>query len=76
MWKENHYYATKEVMQSYNDGHRELPRNMNVSWFGRWLGAYFEFKGWKREDSTNGGIRKFSVSGFESKEDVNDNIDF
>lgn len=76
MWKENHYYATKEVMQSYNDGHRELPRNMNVSWFGRWLGAYFEFKGWKREDSTNGGIRKFSVSGFESKEDVNDDINF
>ena len=75
LWRENHFYATKEVMQSYNDGHRELPRNMNVSWFGRWLGAYFEFKGWKREDSTNGGIRKFSVSGFESKFN-DDNVDF
>ena len=44
-------------MTSYNDGHRELPRNMNVSWFGRWLGTYFDFKQWKK-DTTNGGIRK------------------
>ena len=35
-------------MTSYNDGHRELPRNMNVSWFKRWLGTYFDFKQWKR----------------------------
>jgi hypothetical protein len=75
-WKTDHFYATKEILQSYNDGSRELPRNMNVSWFGRWLGMYFDFKKWKREDTTNGGIRKFSVSGFEQKEDNNDEIAF
>jgi len=75
LWKNDHFYATKEIMQSYNDGHREMPRNMNVNWFGRWLGMYFEFKQWKREDTTNGGIRKFSVSGFLEKDDSND-IDF
>lgn len=77
LWRSGHYYATKEIMQSYNDGHRELPRNMNVSWFGRWLGAYFEFKQWKREDTTNGGVRKFCVLGFKDKEDIkDDDIDF
>ena len=75
LWRSGHYYATKEIMQSYNDGHRELPRNMNVSWFGRWLGAYFEFKQWKREDTTNGGIRKFCVTGFEDKEENNNDDD-
>ena len=68
LWKSDHYYTTKEIMQSYNDGSREIPRNMNVSWFGRWLGMYFDYKQWKREDTTNGGVRKFSVSGFEEKE--------
>jgi len=29
----------------------------------------------KREDSTNGGIRKFAISGFESKKNDND-LDF
>lgn len=67
-WKSDHYYTTKEIMQSYNDGSREIPRNMNVSWFGRWLGMYFDYKQWKREDTTNGGVRKFSVSGFQEKE--------
>lgn len=75
LWRVDHFYATKEIMQSYNDGHREMPRNMNVNWFGRWLGMYFEFKEWKREDTTNGGVRKFSVSGFQEKEEVS-NIDF
>ncbi len=73
LWKPDHFYTTKEIKDVYNDGHRELPRNMNVSWFGRWLGMYFDFKQWKREDTTNGGIRKFSVSGFEVKEDADDN---
>lgn len=68
LWQENQFYTTKEIMQSYNDGSREIPQRMNVSWFGRWLGMYFEYKKWKREDTTYGGIRKFSVSGFESKE--------
>lgn len=76
LWRENHFYTTKEIMQSYDDGVREKPRNMNVSWFGRWLGMYFEYKEWKREDTTNGGIRKFSVSGFESKVEINEDIAF
>jgi uncharacterized Zn ribbon protein len=77
LWKPDHFYTTKEIKDAYNDGHRELPRNMNVSWFGRWLGMYFDFKQWKREDTTNGGIRKFSVSGFEIVENDDDNgIDF
>jgi hypothetical protein len=76
LWQENHFYATKEIMSAYNDGHREVPRSMNVSWFGRWLGTYFDFKQWKREDSTNGGIRKFAVSGFKSKKIENDDVPF
>ena len=73
LWKNDYFYTTKEIMQSYADGSREMPRNMNVSWFGRWLGTYFEFKQWKREDTTNGGIRKFSINGFITEvEDEND----
>lgn len=76
LWKNNHYYTTKEILQSYNDGTRELPRNMNVSWFGRWLGMYFDFKKWKREDTTYGGVRKFMILGAEEKEDKSNEIDF
>ncbi len=76
LWKENKFYTTKEILQSYSDGSRELPQRMNVSWFGRWLGMYFEYKEWKREDSTYGGIRKFSVSGFEEKGEAEDEIEF
>lgn len=76
LWKNNQYYTTKEILQSYNDGTRELPRNMNVSWFGRWLGMYFDFKKWKREDTTYGGIRKFMILGAEEKEETTNEIDF
>ena len=76
LWKNNHYYTTKEIMQSYADGVREMPRNINASWFGRWLGMYFDFKQWKREDTTNGGVRKFMIIGPEDKEDINDYIAF
>jgi len=77
LWKPDHFYTTKEIMQSYADGVREMPRTMNISWFGRWLGMYFDYKQWKREDTTNGGIRKFSVSGFDAKDDnSNDDIEF
>lgn len=75
LWRNNHYYTTKEIMQAYNDGVREIPKNMNVSWFGRWLGMYFDFKKWKREDTTNGGVRKFCINGADEKEE-NDDIDF
>lgn len=74
LWRNGHYYTTKEILQSYNDGAREIPRTMNVSWFGRWLNMYFEFKGWKREDTTNGGVRKFMINGAAQKEDNNDLI--
>lgn len=74
-WKANHFYSTKEIKEAYSNGHRELPKNMNISWFGRWLGMYFDLKKWDREDTTNGGIRKFSVSGFESKEEIEEDND-
>jgi hypothetical protein len=67
LWKNNHYYTTKEILQSYSDGTREIPRNMNASWFGRWLGMYFDYKQWKREDTTYGGIRKFVITNLEEK---------
>lgn len=77
LWKENNYYTTKEILASYSEGgEREKPLRMNVSWFGRWLGMYFDFKAWKREDTTYGGIRKFSVQGFESKGQEEDEIAF
>jgi hypothetical protein len=75
-WKPDNFYTTKEVIQKFNDGSREVPRNMNASWFGRWLSMYFEFKQWKRDDTTYGGIRKFSVSGFEGKEETEEPLAF
>lgn len=76
LWRNNHYYTTKEILQSYNDGSREIPKNMTVSWFGRWLGMYFDFKKWKRDDTTYGGIRKFSIIGAEEKESIDNDILF
>lgn len=76
LWRNNHYYTTKEILQSYNDGSREIPKNMNVSWFGRWLGMYFDFKKWKRDDTTYGGIRKFSITGAEEKDNIDNDIIF
>jgi hypothetical protein len=67
LWKNNHYYTTKEILQAYNDGTREMPRNMNASWFGRWLGMYFDYRKWKREDTTYGGVRKFMLTNLEEK---------
>lgn len=75
LWKPDKFYTTKEILSDYNDGNREIPSRMNMSWFGRWLGMYFDFKGWKREDTTYGGVRKFSVYGFESKE-KEDEVEF
>lgn len=76
LWRNNHFYTTKEIMQSYADGVREMPRNMNASWFGRWLGMYFDYKKWKREDTTNGGVRKFMILGANEKEIEDDGLDF
>lgn len=69
LWSGDKYYTTKEVFNSFNDGAREVPKNMNTRWFGRWLSSYFEFKEWKREDVNNGGIRKFRLTNIEVKED-------
>jgi len=71
-WKENEPYTTKEILQKYNDGAREIPGRMNVSWFGRWLGMFFDFKQWKREDRTFNGKRTFLVSGFIEKKEEPD----
>ena len=74
LWQPDHFYTTKEIMNSYNDGNREVPQRMNISWFGRWLGMYFDYKQWKREDTTYGGVRKFSVTGFDKKQE--DGLEF
>jgi len=68
-WKEDKYYTTKEVYDSYKQQDRELPKNMNSRWFGRWLSSYFEYKAWKREDINTGGIRKFKITGLETKKE-------
>ena len=49
-----------------------------MSWFGRWLGMYFDFKSWKRDDTTYGGVRKFKVNGFEDgkADELKDEIPF
>jgi len=64
LWNNDKYYKTKDIYSSFNDGTREIPRNMNIRWFGKWLSSYFEFKEWKREDVNNAGVRKFKLSGF------------
>lgn len=76
LWQSDYFYTTKEILIKYNDGHREIPKTMNINWFGRWLGMYFDYKKWKRDDTTYGGVRKFSVTGFESKTINEDDIDF
>jgi hypothetical protein len=75
-WKNNEYYTTKEIMQAYNDGSREMPRNMNVSWFGRWINTYFDYKQWKREDVNNGGVRKFCLTNCNELEEKTYNDEF
>ena len=67
-WKNGEYYMTKEIMNKYNDGTREMPRNMNMSWFGRWINMYISFKQWKKDDIVMNGVRKFSVTGADEKE--------
>lgn len=66
-WQDGHFYSTKEIFKSYKESGLETPNNMNVSWFGKWLNTYFEFKNWKREDTTYGGIRKFAITGIDNK---------
>lgn len=73
-WDGNKFYTTKEIYNDYNDGSREMPRNMNMNWFGRWLSNYFEYKGWKREDQNNGGVRKFRLPSIEVK-NIEEKID-
>ena len=67
-WKNDRYYMTKDIMNEYNDGSREMPRNMNMSWFGRWVNMYVSFKQWKKDDIVLNGVRKFSVNGAEERE--------
>ena len=67
-WKNGEYYLTKDILTKYNDGSREIPRNMNVSWFGRWIGMFIGFKGWEKDDRVINGVRKFSINGAEERE--------
>jgi len=55
-------------LSEYNDGTREMPRNMNMSWFGRWVNMYVSFKKWKKDDRVLNGVRKFSVTGVDEQE--------
>jgi len=75
LFSENKNYTTKEILSAYNNGQNEMPQRMNVSWFGRWLSSYFDFKEWKREDSNYNGQRSFIIVGCGSKE-YNNEIDF
>lgn len=63
LWKEGKWYTAKEILNSYNDGVREMRRNMTVSWFSRWVGMYINYKSWHREYSANTGERKFRLEG-------------
>lgn len=73
-WQDSKYYTTKEIFQSFNDGTREIPKNMNMRWFGRWLSSYIDMKEWKREDINSNGVRKFKINGI--KTETNDSINF
>ena len=66
-WKNDEYYMTKDILSKYNDGTREMPRNMNMSWFGRWVNMYVSFKKWDKDDRIINGIRKFSVNGVDEQ---------
>lgn len=76
IWQNNFEYKTKEIMNKYNDGSNEMPRTMTVSWFGRWLSAYFNYKGWKREDTIYNGVRSFSLTNIENSNNKNDDVPF
>jgi len=61
-WNEEKYYTTKDILNSYkSEDTRELPKTMNISWFGRWVSMYISFKGWVKEDFNTRGVRKFRV---------------
>ena len=66
-WKNNNYYTTRDILTAYNDGTREMPRNMNMSWFGKWVSSYITFKEWTKDDRVVNGVRKFSLIGIEKK---------
>lgn len=75
-WHESEYLSTREIFKAYNDGVREVPRNMNLNWFGRWISQYIEYKEWKREDVNNGGVRKFKILNLPQQENELDEIEF
>ena len=66
-WKNDNYYTTRDILTAYNDGTREMPRNMNMSWFGKWVSSYITFKEWTKDDRVVNGVRKFSLIGIEKK---------
>jgi hypothetical protein len=68
-WKNGTYYTTKEIYSKFNDGTREVPKNMSIRWFGRWLTEYFNYKSWTREDLNSHGVRKFKIINIEDDKD-------
>lgn len=76
LWSDSRSYTTKEIYESYKNSHRELPQRMSLSWFGRWLSTYFDFKNWKREDVNYNGVRKFSLKGTGNNDDLTDEVEF
>jgi hypothetical protein len=75
-WHEEEYFRARDIYKSYSDGVREVPRNMNLNWFGRWISQYIEYKEWKREDVNNGGVRKFKILNLPEKENELDEVEF
>lgn len=75
-WDENTHYTTKKIFEQYNDGAREVPRNMTMNWFGRWISMYVDFKDWKREDIKSNGLRTFKIKGIGQEELITEEIEF
>lgn len=76
LWSANKQYTTKEILSSYRQSDREMPRNMGLSWFGRWLALYFDFKDYKREDKNYNGKRSFALKGLDIVEEITDNVPY
>jgi hypothetical protein len=76
LWSADRQYTTKEILSSYRQSEREMPRNMGLSWFGRWLALYFDFKDYKREDKNYNGKRSFALKGLDIVEEITDNVPY
>ena len=64
-WDEDTVYYTKDIMRNFefDEDTGDYPARMNTKWFGKWLSAYFEFKGWEKIDRKVQGQRGFNLKG-------------